>query len=123
MFLWRYVVIPSLFPGCDWSRASQKVLQMNNMRRVAVKEYMIVTNALCQRWRGVCHPLQLVVISDVNKPEQIVRPVGCQCQTIVDRKHCRNICHAGNLSLLSIAEEVGHETLRQSFYAGVSFGL
>ena len=86
------------------------------MRRVAVKENMIITNILCQGWREVWYLVQLVVISDVNKPEQIVPLVGCQCQTIVDRIHCRNIFHAGNLSLLSIAEEVDHETLRQSFY-------
>ena len=66
---------------------------------------------------------QPIVIPDVNEPEQIVPPVGCQCQTVVDRMHCRNISHAGNSSLLSSAEEVDHETLRQSFYEAKQFSV
>ena len=94
-----------------------EVFQLNNMGAVAVKENMVMTNILCQGWRGVCHLDQLVVILNVNKPEQIVPPIGCRYQVVVDRMLCRNIFPSGNFSLLSIAEEVDHETLRQSLYA------
>ena len=44
---------------------------------------MIMANILCHGSTVDCHPDQLIVIPDFNKAEQIVPPVGCQCQTVV----------------------------------------
>ena len=54
-----------------------------------MKENMIMTNTMSGIERSLPPRDQLIAIPDVNEREQIVPCVGCQCQTVVHRMHCR----------------------------------